>query len=1129
MSLVDIRVEIARGADRTADPETWVWTDVSARWRKGGQPIGIAQGAAPEFAQAPPATCEVVLDNRDGALTRRNALSPWYGTLLDYTPLRVSVNAGSGWLVRYVGEITEWPRVGHLSGNDVTAVLRAAGVTRRLAQDEQALRSAPYRWLPTANPVAAWAMEDAPGVPTGAPLVGSSTLRPFRGRHPSGPLVITWPQWGAGTLASWLPPVLARSGTDELTIIYGDVVMGSTTEWTVDLMCASGQDAGATTIDINPSYILGADAGGLSSWPQLILTPGSAVDVAMNGEPEVQADYTPLYDGSAHHIRWTAYQDGAAVSWTVWIDGVEVNTGTTAGSMTLPRVIRIGLAAEAQSGTGVAQGYLAVWAEWPPALQDAVAAAHGWRRERAGRRIERLCDEQRIRLQVPSPYRVVDDFDRTETAEWGDATTGETWTTDGGSAGDYDVAAGQGLIEQPSATVLRTVVLTDARQGDEFDVRVLVEVPAVATGGSVGMHAGIVARWADDATHIRAQLRFTPGGNAVTLGWVEPGGAGLAIGLAPSVAVSYQAGDRWWLRAAGSGSSFRARAWLEGTPEPWDWQARGTSTAHLAGRVGVFARRGVGDTTSGATFIYESFSSRSVLDETEPTAAQGVDTLGRLLRQAEQAEQGRLQDAPTAIELQFVPRSAPYNMPYALDLQVSSGDLGDVPDLQDDDLRRYNRVTATMPSGTQYVAQDDAAVAAAGGLTLDSPISPPVASDIQVPHHAGWHLAQGTVDEDRVPGLPLNFARRPDLIDDFASVIPGASRVRAVGGTLLGSAPADQIIEGWTESIRPEVWTATLNCTPATPWTVGVVEDPELGRVDTDGSVLVDAVDAGTDTSMLVEVTAGPHWITTATHPAMLPLEVRSAGVVLEVTGIAAAVSDQFGRSVSNGWGSADTGQAWTATGGSAANFSVGSGVGAQANSTVNDLRRCKVDTGATEVDFIADVSLSIGSALTQPATTWIAGRLADDSNYYAAALSLSTAGVMSIRLDKRVAGSLSTVTAARTLGANSANDVWRVWLKIVGGYIRAKCWNLTTSQPEPRGWTILGSDTDLTAGTQLGLMSRLESGNTNTTPVTWSWDSLTIQNRQVFTITAAPVNGVVKTIPAGSPVSLAHPWRLAL
>jgi hypothetical protein len=83
-----------------------------------------------------------------------------------------------------------------------------------------------------------------------------------------------------------------------------------------------------------------------------------------------------------------------------------------------------------------------------------------------------------------------------------------------------------------------------------------------------------------------------------------------------------------------------------------------------------------------------------------------------------------------------------------------------------------------------------------------------------------------------------------------------------------------------------------MNCAPAGPWTVGVVEDPVLGRADTDGSQLASAVNASA-TSWSVAVTAGPLWITTATRPAEFPLSVTCGGEEVTVTAITGTSSPQ--------------------------------------------------------------------------------------------------------------------------------------------------------------------------------------------------------------------------------------------
>jgi hypothetical protein len=74
-----------------------------------------------------------------------------------------------------------------------------------------------------------------------------------------------------------------------------------------------------------------------------------------------------------------------------------------------------------------------------------------------------------------------------------------------------------------------------------------------------------------------------------------------------------------------------------------------------------------------------------------------------------------------------------------------------------------------------------------------------------------------------------------------------------------------------------------MNCAPAGPWTVGVVEDPMLGRADTDGCTLSSGITA-TATSVAVTSNPGPRWIDSATYPAMFPFDVTVGGEVMRVT-----------------------------------------------------------------------------------------------------------------------------------------------------------------------------------------------------------------------------------------------------
>ncbi|MEO3923016.1 carbohydrate binding domain-containing protein [Micromonosporaceae bacterium B7E4] len=277
----------------------------------------------------------------------------------------------------------------------------------------------------------------------------------------------------------------------------------------------------------------------------------------------------------------------------------------------------------------------------------------------------------------------------------------------------------------------------------------------------------------------------------------------------------------------------------------------------------------------------------------------------------------------------------------------------------------------------------------------------------------------------------------------------------------------------------------------------------------------------------LVVVTAGPPWIASSTHASMFPFDVRTSGVVLSVTGIATVAVDTFTRSVgAGGWGTATTGQAWSVNSGVAANWSVTGSVGRIATATINQLELATIDVDSVDADPRAEFLLSVvptGSGIS----FWVASRFTDTNNYYYATLLITSGAVPELRLFKRVGGTGTQLGSTVTLnGPHVAGDRWVLQCSAIGSTIRARGWKST--QPTEQGWHITATDTALTTGTRAGVGVRRETGNTNgSTNV--DIDPFEVPSLQTFTFDATPVNGVVKTITAGSPVSLAHPWRLAL
>jgi hypothetical protein len=314
-----------------------------------------------------------------------------------------------------------------------------------------------------------------------------------------------------------------------------------------------------------------------------------------------------------------------------------------------------------------------------------------------------------------------------------------------------------------------------------------------------------------------------------------------------------------------------------------------------------------------------------------------------------------------------------------------------------------------------------------------------------------------------------------------------------------------------------------LICAPASPYTVGYL-DSVNSRVDTDGSETLAAI-SSSDTTVYVVPSAGQTGLWT-TDTAEAPWDVRAGGEVMTVTACTGFLEDAFGRSSSSSWGSADTGQAWqTVGGGSASDYSVGSGYGVHVLSTVDVTRRTSIAAVSPDADFYGSITtstLATGASLYGAITA----RMLDSENMYMARLEFTTANAIVLVLRKLVANvgtDLGTVTLPIT---HVAGTFIRVRLQLKGTALKAKAW--LAGAIEPDRWDIEVTDSSISAANTLGTRSIRVTGNTNAASVEVRYDDFEVINPQTWTVTRS-VNGCVKAHAAGTDVRLATPAILAL
>lgn len=386
---------------------------------------------------------------------------------------------------------------------------------------------------------------------------------------------------------------------------------------------------------------------------------------------------------------------------------------------------------------------------------------------------------------------------------------------------------------------------------------------------------------------------------------------------------------------------------------------------------------------------------------------------------------------------------------------------------------QWHQVVATLGSGGMQLFVDGSRVAADPTTTTAEP------------GDGFWRVGGDTVSG--WPQAPTSAALAGDL--DEVAVYPtvltaaqvSAHRDRALGTPGANAAP-----------------TAAFS---ATTTGLSVAVDGSAST-DADGSVAGWAWDFG-DGSTGTGATASRTYATAGTYPVRLTVtddDGATATTTSSVTVSAPAdptvlAADAFGRSVSGGWGSADTGGAWSLVGGSST-FSVAGGTGratvgkgAWTAPTLGSVR-------ATSVDVTHSAVLGAASTGGGVYVSTLARRVDASNDYHATARVLAT-GEVALSLVRRSGGvdtTLQTVTVPGLTVAPGA--AWSVRLQAVGTgptTLRARAW--LTGSAEPSSWQV--STTDSTAALQgpgaVGLSFYL-SGSATTAPVTVSVDDLSVR-----------------------------------
>jgi PKD repeat protein len=209
-----------------------------------------------------------------------------------------------------------------------------------------------------------------------------------------------------------------------------------------------------------------------------------------------------------------------------------------------------------------------------------------------------------------------------------------------------------------------------------------------------------------------------------------------------------------------------------------------------------------------------------------------------------------------------------------------------------------------------------------------------------------------------------------------------------------------------------------------------------------------------------------------------------STSKAVTVTGPAGGLyaSDMFSRTVSNGWGTAELGGAWSVSG-AATNFSVAGGLGrlSVAPGTTNSASLNAVQQTSSETT----TTLSFDRAQTGGGTyISVIGRRVTASNAYQLKLRAQSTGAVTAQLVRVVNGAETVIQSVPTVPGLSwtQGEKLRVRLRVNGtapSALAARIWK--DGAPEPAAWQLTASDSTpaLQANGGLGISTYLSTSAT--------------------------------------------------
>lgn len=295
-----------------------------------------------------------------------------------------------------------------------------------------------------------------------------------------------------------------------------------------------------------------------------------------------------------------------------------------------------------------------------------------------------------------------------------------------------------------------------------------------------------------------------------------------------------------------------------------------------------------------------------VLAEQTPVGPQLPDAVLDLLEEAAEADGGILYEDRERARLRYRGRGTLYSQAPALVLDYNAPGLAPPLRPTGDDDATKNDVTIERvggSSGRAFLEEGALSIQAPPngvGTGYDTSIPLSLDSDDQTEPIAYWRMHLGTYEGRRYPQVRVMVHRAPGLMDQILSVDVGDKIVIRNPPIWVAPGDVELIVQGYEETWSSDFeWDIVFNCTPGRPWTVGVTDDPVLGKADTDGSQLATAL-TSTATTVNVLTTDGEVWTSLTSES---PYDLAVGGEVVTVAAPGALLNtNPFFDTATTGW-----------------------------------------------------------------------------------------------------------------------------------------------------------------------------------------------------------------------------------